>query len=374
MHLADLHLGASLAYLGERARERSRDLEDAFARALALAPARNVHAIVIAGDLFDSFRPQPDLVARVKSLLENAANEGIPIILISGTHDSHRYSRSVYRREKFPGVDILLDNGATICKRLSGRDVYFYGFTGGTEAVDRSGAFRRNDKEGIHVALVHGSVTEAEHWSKSSRDFSLRPRDLEQSGFDYVALGHHHNFKEFRCGSVTAVYPGTLEGLKFGENGDRHATISEVGETTANIEKIRINRRTLTEVAVNLSTDGIESNETLAEALRKYSDPSVLLKATLSGTANFIPEKQQLEDRLANHFFHLEIVDCATLFESDMVGSIMRENTVRGLFVRKLLERIEDVSGEDKEAAELALRLGIEEFSRVHDENRQNID
>lgn len=371
MHLADLHLGASLAYLGERAAERSRDLEDAFARALALATARNVHAIVIAGDLFDSFRPQPDLVVRVKSLLENAANEGIPIILIPGTHDSHRYSRSVYRSEKFPGVDILLDNGATICKRLDGHDVYFYGFSGGPEAVDQSGAFRRNDREGgIHVALVHGPVTEAEHWSTSSRDFPLRPRDLEKSGFGYVALGHHHNFKEFRRGSVTAVYPGTLEGLKFGENGDRHVTISEVGEAGANIEKIKINRRTLTEVAVNLSTDGIESNEALAEALRKYSDASVLLKATLSGTANFIPEKRQLEGRLASHFFHLEIVDRATLFESDMVGSIMRENTVRGLFVRKLLERIEDVSGEDKEAAELALRLGIEEFSRVHDENR----
>ena len=94
MHLADLHLGASLSYLGDRAAERARDLESALARALALAAEKDVHAVLIAGDLFDSFNPSGELVATVKAAFAKTTENGVPIILIPGTHDSHRYYSS----------------------------------------------------------------------------------------------------------------------------------------------------------------------------------------------------------------------------------------------------------------------------------------
>lgn len=373
MHLADLHLGAPFSYLGDKAGQRAEDLESAFARALKLAPEKNAHAVVIAGDLFDSFNPPPDLVARVKGLLAETTRNSIPVILIPGTHDSHRYAQSVYRREQFAGVDILLEGAKPIRKNLNGHDVYFYGFSGGYASGQGSPPFRRGDGEGLHVALVHGSVTDGTHWSASTRDFSLRPAELEASGFDYVALGHHHNFKQMSRG-VPAVYPGTLEGLKFGENGDRYLVIAEIDEGRATVEKVKHNRRTLSEIRIEPALAGIGCDDELSAAIEKHADPEAIVRVHLSGPANFIPSRQQVEARLADRFFHLEIADETSMYDSEMIRSVKTENTVRGIFVRKMLERIERAPDEERTAAELALRLGIEQFTRISNENQQAPD
>ncbi len=373
MHLADLHLGAPFSYLGDKARQRAQDLESALARALKLAPEKNVHAIVIAGDLFDSFNPPPDLVARVKAAFDEAARNGIHIILIPGTHDSHRYAQSVYRREQLPGVDILLDDAKPIRKNLNGQDVHFYGFSGGYASGRGEPPFRRGDGEGLHVALVHGSVTDGTHWVASPRDYSLRPAELEASGFDYVALGHHHNFREVGR-DVPAVYPGTLEGLKFGENGDRYLVIAEIDENRAAIEKVKHNRRTLSEIQIEPALAGIGCDDELSAAIEKHADPDAIVRVHLSGPANFIPSCQGVEARLADRFFHLEIADETSMYDSEMIRSVKTENTVRGIFVRKMLERIERASDEERTKAKLALRLGIEQFTRIGNENQQTPD
>jgi len=157
MHLGDLHLSALLSYLGHKAAQRSQDLEDALFRALALVPEKNVDAVVVAGDLFDSFNPPAELVAHVRAAFQKVTERGTPIILVSGTHDSHRYSRCVYARAEFKGADILFDAGERIRKNINGQDVYFCGYSGGRKDRD-SINFRRGEEEGIHIALVHGSV------------------------------------------------------------------------------------------------------------------------------------------------------------------------------------------------------------------------
>lgn len=373
MHLADLHLGAPLSYLGPKAEQRAKDLESAFFRALELAPEKNVHAIVIAGDLFDTFNPPPELVQRLKVALARAIANGTPVILIPGTHDSHRYARCVYTRESFPGVDILLDAGKPVRRELNGHPAYFYGFSGGCSNQGAS-PFRRSPDGGLHIALVHGSLSDGTHWSQGTRDFSLRPEDLRLSGFQYVALGHHHNFKEYREDNLLAVYPGTLEGIKFGENGDRHLIIAEIDERGTTLERIKHNRRTLSEIRIDLSASDIRSAEELATRLLKFSDLDGIIKVSLSGLADFLPDVQAIEARVANSFFHLQIEDETTVHESETIRSAMNENTVRGIFIRKMLERIKHGTDDDRPATELALRLGMEQFTRVGNENQQTLD
>ena len=369
MHLADLHLGAPLAYLGEKAAQRSEELESALTRALELAPEKNVHAVVIAGDLFDSFNPPPELAAGVKAAFQKLTETGTPVILIPGTHDSHRYSRCIYRRTEFSGLDILLDAGKPVRKCLNGHEVHFYGYSGASTAGRDAPPFRRGASKGIHVALAHGPVVEAGHWTPGSRDFPITPKELEASGFDYVALGHHHNLREFKFGKSSAVYPGTLEGLKFGENGARHLIIAEISEAGVVLEKIKHNRRTLSEVNIDLALAGIASGRELAAAIAKHSDPDGIVRVSLTGTADFPPAPREVQSCLADRFFHLEIADETSMVDSEMIRSIMKENTVRGIFARKMLERIDQSGDEDRAVAEMALRLGIEQFVRVPDEN-----
>lgn len=372
MHLADLHLGAPLSYLGDKAEQRRKEMENALLRALALAPEKNVHAVLIAGDLFDSFCPPPDLLARVKGAFEKTARNGIAIILVPGTHDSHRYTRCVYNNEAFPGVNILCDVGAPARKELNGESVHFYGFFGARK--QDCPLFRRNDDEGIHIALVHGTVSKAAHWSADARDFPLQESEIGASGFQYVALGHYHNFREFKCGDVPAVYPGTLEGLKFGENGERYLVIAEIDRNGASIESMRHNQRTISEASIDLALAGIWSNDELLAAVENQVAPDTITKVCITGSASFLLELQGIATRLADRFFYLQITDETSVCGSAMIRALKDENTVRGFFVRKMLERIDRSSAEDKGALELALRLGIEQFMRVRNENQQALD
>jgi DNA repair exonuclease SbcCD nuclease subunit len=367
MHLSDLHLGASLSYLGERAPERRRDLESALARALNAAVEKNVDAILIAGDLFNVHNPPTDLVTRTKAALAKAAASGIPVVLIPGTHDSFRYSKCVYRHNEFPSVDVIVDPGKSIMKNLNGRDVYFYGFSGGRKKEDAP--FACGPEDGIHVAIVHGPVTEAGHWTPSARDFPLTPGEIEISAFDYVALGHHHNFREFRFAKTTAVYPGTLEGLKFGENGERYLVISEIDDDGVTIEKITHNKKVFSEIRIDFATSAIASSEGLVSAIEKRSDPSAIVKVVLTGMADFLPSTGDIESRLEGNYFHLEISDATSVVGGELIRLVSNEETVRGIFVKKMLKRIENCTAEERPAAELAMRLGIEQFIQVEDEN-----
>jgi DNA repair exonuclease SbcCD nuclease subunit len=378
MHLADLHLGAPLSHLGAKAAERSRDLESALFRALEAAPEKGVHAVLVAGDTFDSYDPPPDLVERVRAAFKKTSDGGIPIILIPGTHDSHRYSRSVYKRVEFPGVEILMNHQAPIRKNLNGCDVYFHGFSGGRDKAGDASNFRRGPEQGIHVALVHGPVLEAEHWDSSPRDYALTPKEIETSGFDYIALGHHHNFREFKSDGTIAVYPGTLEGLKFGEEGERYLVVAELAEEAGGvrvtIEKSPHNARSLVKIDMDMATSAIGSTEGFYSAIKKKADPDAIARITISGATDFPLDAREAVARIAPMFFHVEIVDRTSMVGGGLINSIKREETVRGIFVRKMLDRIENCQAEERATAELALRLGIEQFIRTSDEDNQNID
>ena len=216
---------------------------------------------------------------------------------------------------------------------------------------------------------MHGSVKEGTHWPDSPRDFSLLPEEIEQSHFNYIALGHHHDFREFKRGGSPAVYPGTLEGLKFGEEGERYLVIAEIDEDGVTLEKIKHNKRELSEIKIDMTLNGIESTDALVDAIKDRAEPDDITKIVLTGTADVLPAKEEIEAYLSGQFFYLEISDNTSVFESEMVRSIKNENTVRGIFARKMLEKIEQRKGEKREEAELALRLGIEQFMRLEDAN-----
>ena len=72
--------GAHGSWLGKRAEARRGDFQAAFGQAVefALAAENAIDAVVISGDLFDSHRPHPDLIAHVKAACERLQQAGKP--------------------------------------------------------------------------------------------------------------------------------------------------------------------------------------------------------------------------------------------------------------------------------------------------------
>jgi Calcineurin-like phosphoesterase len=87
--VGDPHLGNFSRHGGVKTlgmNERCRATVDVLDRALRLAQAEGAKVVVILGDLFDTMRPEPQLIARVREVFASSTLQRI--ILLKGNHDS----------------------------------------------------------------------------------------------------------------------------------------------------------------------------------------------------------------------------------------------------------------------------------------------
>lgn len=369
LHLADLHLGAAFPSMGERGAERTRDFLAAFLRAVeyAAGEARPVDIVAIAGDLFDTHDPEEGLVFQVEAALERLDRAGIPVLLVPGTHDAISYRRSVYRRLRLPrGTHLFL--GPTLAAGpdllIGNERVRPYGVAYDPSAAARPLRDAKPDGDAdYHVAVLHAALQDSPTWKTRPTDLPITRGEIAASGFQYLALGHYHNFAEIREGRSVAVYPGTLEGKRFGENGPRSLVTATLSRDGVSLERTPWNARTLHEITVDFQVGEIRDEAQLEARVLAFAGDREIARVKLEGGSEFVFEAERLGKRLAPRFFHVEIDDRTYVLNAALLARFRDEATVRGVFVRRMLERIEKASDpKDRETASLALRLGLAEF------------
>ena len=369
LHFADCHLGTVPVWLGPLAEQRADDFRRTFARVVDIAcdAGNAINLVVIAGDLFEHHAPDERTVAAARREFERLAARHLPVILVPGNHDGISYNDSVYRRERFPGVTLVTNLQVEQVAQFTVRDetVHVYSaamdLSQGAESIEQ---LRRTDEPGIHVAVLHATVWENPAWQLKADDFPIRPEVIAESGMHYVALGHYHNYREFREGGVLAVYPGSTEGRDFGECGPRFAVIAAVGEHGAEVERRECHARELREVVLNLGATPATSDAGVADRLLEQRAEAMLVRVRLTGPAEFVPDSDAIRARLEGAFFYVEVRDETRLVDGALVNSLREERTMRGLFVRKMLERAASAEGAEREAAELGLKYSLDEFLR----------
>ena len=84
LHTADWHLGKKLEH-ASRLEEQMQVMEEI----TLIAEQYDVHAVIIAGDLFDTYNPPTEAVDLFYKTLKRLSNNGMrPVIAIAGNHDS----------------------------------------------------------------------------------------------------------------------------------------------------------------------------------------------------------------------------------------------------------------------------------------------
>lgn len=367
LHTADLHLGASLKNYGELARGRRQDFLKTFDRIVNLAIKREVDCLLVAGDLFDSVQVDAEIVGRVQDGFERLSGRGIRVVLIPGTHDNVISAESVYNRHSFAGAHILKDPvvNEPLPLEIRGATVYFYGFAyrsdRSREALE---SLRRRDGVGIHVGLLHGSLKGSPEWEMRKKDIPFTTAELAALGLDYIALGHYHNVGCLEeQGRIIACYPGSPEGKKFGENGERHVLIVEVGAGSASVEKVSVQSRIVNEFTVDASL--FPEPGALEGELARLASPDLIARIRLVGTVEDPVDISNLSGRLQGRYSWLELLDETDLYDSSHVKRMEREDSIRGLFIRKVHDRFEKAEGEaERELCRDALKLVMGRFVR----------
>ncbi len=363
---ADFHLGARMKWLGAAADSRREDLKRALTRFADRALESDVDAVLLLGDLFDHHAPDSALTGFASRQIERML-ERVPVVAVPGTHDGYGYPDSVYRSGKLPaGLRVITSPSLSrITIDVGPTPVHLYGLAydpGRTPQDPLSGLGRDPEvPDGLHIAMIHGSIPAGPEWDMRRRDMAIPTADLSGSGLHLLALGHYHNFMEKRFGDTLAVYPGTLEGLKFSETGERAFTIVDLTDAGARVERSPYPGIPVLDESLDLSRMANPAADVEAAILAR-SGPEVIARFRLTGEAPVGFDAAFTAARLEDRFRYLAIDDRTVRLDPAWTEQVAGERTIRGLFTRKMRERIAGSDDTARPVLEAALRLGLMEF------------
>ncbi len=369
LHTADVHIGAANGYLGHLAGRRQRETVATFRRMAQHCKQNEIPLMVIAGDLFDSNAADTSLISEVFGIF--AEYSSVRFVFCAGNHDPLS-SDSPFLREKLPdNVFVLSEKNNSFFFEDLNTMVHGCSFKSVYE-----GAFNGFDSEplkgAVNIAVLHGEL------SNSSSDYRfISAAMLENCGMDYVALGHVHTASPIeKAGRTAYAYSGCPEGQGFDESGEKGAWEIKISDGVLKSKFVPFAARQhiicRVDVSGCLTTEMIISR-VLEQLKVNFGEDfsSNLYKIELIGTlpADFSLRPQSVLAGLSPLLFFVKIKNSTEKeFNLDLIS---KEHTLRGIFVRKMLNRIEDAKKEEIPSLKKALLLGLNAFEGEvdYDEN-----
>lgn len=246
IHLSDLHIG-------KRVNEVSmlEDQEYILREILGIIENEKPNAVLLAGDIYDKSVPSAEAVTLLDDFLCKLAERRIPVLIISGNHDSPERLAFGSRLLRLGGVHIAPVYNGTVTP-ITLKDEYgevhfwplpflkpahvrrFYPDETIESTADACRVAVRHmgiDPGQRNVLLAHQFVTGAA--TCESEEFSVGGSDNVDasvfSDFDYVALGHIHGPQNI--GDHRVRYCGTPLKYSFSEAGhNKSVTVAELGK------------------------------------------------------------------------------------------------------------------------------------------------
>ena len=246
LHLADLHLGKRVNGFS-----MLEDQAHILRQILAILDDEQPDGVLIAGDVYDKSVPSVEAVGLLDGFLTELRARGVPVLLISGNHDSPErlafggrvmdrcgiHISPVYDgalapvtlQDAFGPVHVWLlpfVKPAHMRRWFPDADIESY-----TDAVAEAVAHMDIDTAARNVLVTHQFVTGGAR--SGSEELSVGGTDNVDSGvfapFDYVALGHLHGAQHI--GRETIRYAGSPLKYSFSEaRQHKSVTVVTLGE------------------------------------------------------------------------------------------------------------------------------------------------
>lgn len=390
LHIADVHLGASFSAFGDLAEPRREAVLEAVRALPEAAEREDAHAVVVAGDLFDSGDPPEAARAVVVEAFRRLGEAGRPVFVIPGNHDAATLRPNPWD-EPLAGAHVFTDPefGDPVMVETAAGALNVYGFAyDRARCPDPLATFRRADREGAHVVLVHGPTRDAPHWSSSGNALPLEHDALAALDADYIALGDYHRHRppsEFAADdSVPACYAGSFAALDVTEHGTRGYVAVDVEPGRAPVVDLRSSgvtpvanlgaidvtgRENVAEVvervveALNAHAGASEDQDGRADAAASVGEDAAIAVPVvhLVGAPEFPLSGDDVARHLAERFGHAKVEDATRYYDSARLNELAERDTVAGHVVRLGRRRIEDAEDEDaRRVADHALRLALD--------------
>jgi len=384
LHTADLHFGAGftgrLELSPEKKEQLSQKIKQGFINLIKTAEEQNVSAVLICGDLFDKETINYDTI---NFFYRKLGESRIPFFLLPGNHDS-------YSQDSYYNPDWLIRRGINWPQNLKiftspqweclalNPDVNIYGYRFTEQnASSRVLEEKCSPQEGkINLALFHGSCLDFVSPDKTTSSrliFPFSQKELYQQSFTYLALGHYHNFREFRNekGILKAAYPGSPWGWNLNETGEKVTLLLELDETAKIKSRISLVDYRIWDEALELTGlgDSAELEEQIQALLQKLEvKPEDIFHLRLTGRINNhleLNELEKIEGKLNRDLFHFQL-DFSGLTPDYPIEVLLNSHipTLENQFAKKLCKMESQAPPKEKWLYTQALYYGLDALNQ----------
>ena len=335
LHSADWHLDSPLQLGSEQASQyMRRTLLEIPGKLAEICREKQCDMVLLSGDLFDGA-----YTAGTLQVLKNALKEmAVPVFIAPGNHDFVSAS-SPWLREAFPDNVHIFSRQTVECIELPALScrVYGAGFAG-MDCPALLDGFRAEDTKAYNIGVFHGDPTQV-----TSSYNPITAQQVENSGLNYLALGHVHKTGSFQAGKTLCAWPGCPMGRGYDEQGEKGVLLVTVDETT-------------TAEFLPLNTPRFYDFEVTPEALATRLPPVGSMdyyRVTLVGPS----EPLNLESLQAaySRFPNLVFRD-RTVPPVDVWGSA-DEDTFEGMYFKLLHDALDAADEESRERIQLAAQI-----------------
>ena len=362
LHTADLHLGSYRTGI----KSGKNEIENTFLRIINLCKTEKVDFLLIAGDLFES----PFVSAEDASRIISAIGQ-IPDTIVAISPGNHDYvcPGSVYLKYKFPDNTIIFSSFMEYAD-FPEKGVRLWG-AGFTDRFENFALLKKPDDldpQMINLCVLHGeTVTDG----SSSQYNPVTPSAVENSGFDYIALGHIHKRSDiYKLGKTRFAYSGCPDGTGFDEPGEQGVYLGTISQSSCEIEYFPTSSRQYVIESIDISScaNSVDAAGIVKDHIsNKFGNSFNNNLYRISLTGSIAPDTSisaaQVQTLLLNNLNYIEVLD-KTDSDISQLETLKNENSLRGIFVRKMIEKISSAPEEEIQIYKNALKTGLRAFGK----------
>lgn len=342
IHTADLHIGKKFDLnfnVGESIKRRI-DLWETFDKIIELCIRNQIDFLFIAGDLTDGKYCTIEDIERL-ALKFNELKD-TKVIVTTGNNDP--YSKgSYYRYINWPENVYIVDTTDSV-KKISFEDeelcVYSIGLDDkGIQEERKAIEDIEVNNQMINIFLAHGDIED-----KDSLDLKI-DIDSINNKFDYIALGHYHQYYE---NSERVIYPGTPEPLDFREQGQHGVVYGKIDKD--NFEKVFLPTAKRRFIVKDLYLQSDYEHQKILDIIKFTGDyisvSKDYYKVILNGSVNMEMDMEKVKSEASKYFQYIEFVD-NYMYDIDYELLIEEyKGNILGDFVKLIKEEDKSISNQ----------------------------
>ena len=359
LHTADLHIGAELSALGSLCESRQYEVLSVFKEITQLCITQGVEICLISGDLFDSNLAGKSFINPVLQYIKEAT--ATHFFYVAGNHDPLDAS-SPFISEKLP-ENLTVFGGEYQTIELPSLRVRIKGRSFTHSSMDFVETVSMPDDDYINLLLLHGDLG-----AVSSRYNPLSNNFIMSSGADYVALGHIHKRTEIQKIEKTYLsYCGCPEGQGFDETDPKGVYIGTISKSSCNLSFLPTSKRLhiIEKIDVSSASSSDDAVKIILDTLKeKFGDSYAenLYKIILTGSLDDpeIIKTAQLQFSLSSLLYFCKIK--SKISKKVDLLLLSGEPTLKGYFVKAMLEKLNLADDDAKQKLTDALYLGLSAF------------